>query len=706
VTYTNTGDVPIDFTAAPAATAPFRITETTCGQPGAQRLAPADSCAVDVEFDAGGNCPDNGTMTVESGELTTAATTPDGQTGIELVAACAPFTFSTGTPEFAAPQATAPVAATPAAVTPECAPPATGLPLAAAPPLDDSPADNQGTTVVDNGQIEVGRPELAWATVSGSGVLTFTAPDCSVRLVDPTTLRPATPLPADQPPPCQQGQLLGNGGITETPTPGSCTAYLLVDPQRVATSSGLLSVDDQECFQCEQNTYVVVTGTRNVVVARHGPAFATSRGAVVSLDGHGDPVPDASQPTLSTTGRYLGFTAPVPAGTAGRQPAGGTEVWRRDTGAAATVLVSCLPGAGGCRQDATASFPSISGDGTRIAFLAQPTRTASAQVYVRETVAARTVPVSAGRGGVLGNAASSDPVISQDGSTVAFASRASNLLGPPSGVLTAYVVGDLGPGTTGLVPVRKLAGSTAAVRPALDAHGRLVAFESTTALLPAVKSPVDGVYLFGRFGELGFAPPSVSYGKLVAGVPQQTRTLTVTDIGPGPITLTGVAITGPFRLITDSCRGIVLRRGQRCVATVVFVPVRAGSPAGVLTWTTADDGEPPVRTGVPIGATVVEPTSPLLTVSPPIADSGKVVRATGVAFPAGVVALRWSAGLGATTVTVGPDGRFTSDLVIFPDDMLGRRTLLAVDSRGTVLASTPFLAVPSPEEPPFHRAGP
>ncbi len=701
LTYTNTGDAPIDFTAVPAATAPFRITQATCGR----RLAPGGSCDVDVEFDAGGTCPDNGTSVIESGELTTTATTPDGQTGVQLVATCAPFSSTSGTPE-----ARPARYATPVAATPECAAPPTGLPLAAVPPQDDGEADNQGTSAVDNGQVEVGRPELVWTTVSGNGVLSFTAPDCSVRLVDPTTLRPATPLPTDQPPPCHQGEQLGEQlgepSTFSVPAADSCTAYFLLDPRRVATSAGLLTLDDEDCFACRQHTYIAVTGTRHVIVARHGPAFATAPGTVVSVDGHGNPVPDASQPTLSTSGRYVGFTAPVPIGTPGQQPAGGTGVWRRDTSGKATILVSCLPGAGACRRDTTASFPSISGDGSRIAFLARPNGSTPAQVYVRETVAGQTVLVS-GRGGAPGNASGSDPVISQDGSTVAFASTATNLPGSSTGgqALNAYL-DDLGPGTTGLVRVGSLAGSKAAVRPALDAHGRLVAFESTSRLLPTAASGVDSAYLFGRFGELAFAPSSISFGKLVAGLPQQTRTVTVTDTGLGPITFTGVAITGPFRLIVDSCAGLVLHRGQRCVATVVCRPVGAGRPAGVLTWTTADDGEPPVRTGVRIGATIVLPTAPLLTVSPTVADSGQVVRATGAAFPAGVVTLRWSAGLGTTTAVVGADGRFAVDLVIFPDDLLGQRTLLAAGPSGTVLASAAFLAVPDPEQPPFHKQRP
>ncbi|HEX5406187.1 MAG TPA: hypothetical protein VFX16_28250, partial [Pseudonocardiaceae bacterium] len=218
---------------------------------------------------------------------------------------------------------------------------------------------------------------------------------------------------------------------------------------------------------------------------------------------------------------------------------------------------------------------------------------------------------------------------------------------------------------------------------------------------------VDSIYTFERFGRLVISPGSVSYGRLITGLPGQTRTVTVTDTGLGPVTFTGVRVGSPFLLSLDSCVGTVLHHGQSCTATVLFRPVRAGHPTGVLTWTTADDGEPPQQTGVDLGATVVTPTVPLLTVSPTVAYGGEVVRATGVAFPANsTVTLSWQAGLGTTKATVGADGQFSVDVVIFPDDVLGSRSLLATGSTGTVLASAPFLAEANPAEPPFHHNGP
>lgn len=652
VDYTNTTGGTIRFTAPPATTGPFEIVEDTCGS----RLAPGDTCTVDVRFDVFATCPDSGTAVVETGELTTRATTPAGQTGVALVATCAPFTFQTSFPAVAAARA-----ATSAAAEPECPAPPTGLPLAAAQPVGSSEADDAGTVVVDTAEVEVGRPELVWTTISGSGTFNVLSPDCSLRLVDPTTLHPVSPLPVDQPPPCRQGEQLGftESAIADVP---ACTAYLLVDPAREATTEALVDLDSGE----HADFYMAVTGMRHVIVARHGPGFATSAGTVVSVDGHGVPVPGASEPTLSTTGRFVAFTD-------------GTAVWRHDTVGRGTVLASCLPGAGACRPATAASLPAISGDGSRIVFAGRPNPTAPDQVYVREIDAGRTLAVAPG----------SAPAISQDGSTVAFSA------GP------AVLLFDLGPGTRGSVPVART--GRPVLRPSLDAHGRLVAFDTSGALLPGVPSGVDTTYLFERTGRLAFAPTSVAYGRVIAGVGDQTRTVTVTNTGVGPITVTGLRLTGPFRVVTQTCAGGLLRRGQRCTVTVLFRPVRAGRPTGELTWTTADNGEPPALAGVPVTATVVVPAVPLLTVSPTVAYAGQVVRVTGTAFPAGVVTLRWEVGLGSRSVVAGLDGTFAADVVIFPDDRLGRRSLLAVGPTGTVLASAPVLAAASPAEPPFHR---
>ncbi|HEX4705086.1 MAG TPA: choice-of-anchor D domain-containing protein, partial [Pseudonocardiaceae bacterium] len=468
--------------------------------------------------------------------------------------------------------------------------------------------------------------------------------------------------------------------------------YFLVTPQDVNTRAALLTVGGSGNTQA---TYLAATGVRSVVVARHGPNFAASQGTVISVDGNGNPIPGAGAPSLSANGRFVAFTAL-------------DQVWRHDTDRAgdgsglpgATNLASCLPGPG-CQLPVSAGSPSISGDGSSIAFATPPTGSTQGQVYVRRTT---TVLESAG-----GNGSSQTPMLSQDGSTLAFTSFATNLVSPPtiSSALNLYLV-DLGPGTPGIELVAPNGNSVAAEgtigEPSLDAHGRVLALTSNTQLLPTAPANVTSTYTFERFGQLQTNPGSVGFGRLVAGLPGQTHTITVTDTGLGPATVTAIGITGGFRLTLNTCLALVLHHGQTCQLTVLFTPIAAGSPTGVLTVTTADDGDPPAGTTIGLSATVVVPTTPVLTLSPTVSYGGQVVHATGVKFPAGTtLTLAWNRGLGVATVVSDANGGFHTDLVIFPDDLLGIRALIATGPTGTMLATVPFLVEANPQEPPFHH---
>ncbi|HEX5404943.1 MAG TPA: hypothetical protein VFX16_21855, partial [Pseudonocardiaceae bacterium] len=481
VSYVNISGSPIRWVGTPVATAPFQIRENTCGGLVAPTLAVDQTCQINIQVDATAACPRAGVTDVLSGQLTTNATNPDGQTGLGLVAECSANGDETDE------AANIPLVTTPSAVTTTtagCAPVPTGLPLVAGPHVSPENTDNGNTDVVDSGPTQLGRPTLAWTTITGIGLLNFTAPDCTVRLTDPATAKPTGPPPPNGLPPCEQNQELGTEIGEDDIVPTSCNAYVLIAPRQLATTASLLTLENFECFiDCVPftNFYFTTTGVRNVVVAKHGPRFASAVGTVISVNSAGVPLPNAAAPSLSTKGRFVAFTA--------TQATGGAQVWRHDTDAAgngthrsgATNLVSCRPGAGACQALTSPGFPSISGDGTRIAFLAEPSAGAANQVYVRETVAARTLLVSSdrGAGAKASDGQALNPVISQDGSTVAFSSVASDILNPPLGfqALNLYLA-NIGPGTVGVMAVTPdggpVTGSTAIVLPSLDAHGRIV----------------------------------------------------------------------------------------------------------------------------------------------------------------------------------------------------------------------------------------
>jgi len=200
--------------------------------------------------------------------------------------------------------------------------------------------------------------------------------------------------------------------------------------------------------------------------------------------------PEPGARTVSADGRYVVF-----AGANSRLPNGGsvqTQIYRRDTLTGAIDLVSRANGAVGAAADADVFDPSISADGTRIAFASRahldPAHAGgSSEVYVRDVAAGTTTLVSRaeGAGGAVAAADALYPAISADGAHVAFVSAAGNL-GAPAGLGHAYLR-DVAGGHTQLVDRATGAagaiGDGDATLPAPSGDGRLVVFASEAANL-------------------------------------------------------------------------------------------------------------------------------------------------------------------------------------------------------------------------------
>jgi hypothetical protein len=748
VTYTDTGSTPVSFndpggitiTEPPgqAASEVFTLSGDTCS---GSVLNPGGSCSVDVGFDPYA-CSEIylNKLRLVSGDLVTHASTPAGQSAMEMTGFC-DFT-ETG----------AAARATPAASQSRCPSPPKGLALAAMPAMS---SDNQGAPLADAGGAEIGRPYLVWTTMQapqdqGAANVLFqpaNGSDCHIRLVNPAGLKLdlADPLPAGAPPACFNGEPLAEPGL-------ACTAYLLIDPGSVAPDSALLGIDAPTPYgpNVMPTAYLTDQGVRHVIVARHDASgagkFATSPSTIVSVTSGGTPLPGASQPSVSADGRYVGFAAPLPIGSTGQQvAAGASQVWRHDTGKpGVTTLVSCLPQPrpGPCTAAANADSPSLSGDGQQIAFAttaavvphsgfpgtggpaAPHGRVSPDQVYLRLAGAKTTVlisapPASAGKRPKLpaagGDAASFAPVITEDGTAVGYVSMATNLTTTPVPLVTMNLY--LRPATGGSAPSELLSAAgaslpagTAVGLPSVDAHGRLATFPASAALVTGAPPEVDSVYTFERFSQLTASPAIASFGTALTGSGTHTLSLGITDSGPGPGTITGVRTTGPFGVSTDGCAKTILYPGTGCTVTITFAPGSPGSATGELIVTTEDDQEPPVSIGVITAATV--PT-PRLTASPDVASAGQVSKIYGADFPPGqVIRLTWQPGLGAARVRTSTTGSFSTNLEIFPDDIVGPRTLranLAAGGRPHAAATGPlatetFLAQPGSVEPPFSRA--
>ncbi|WP_290061618.1 translocation protein TolB, partial [Amycolatopsis solani] len=102
---------------------------------------------------------------------------------------------------------------------------------------------------------------------------------------------------------------------------------------------------------------------------------------------------------------------------------------------------------------------------------------------------------------------------------------------------------------------------------------------------------------------------------------------------------------------------------------------------------------------------------PVVTVDPGIGPLGFVARVTGTDFPPGAaVRLAWSAGISPDQgpVTVGADGKFQTQFLIFHHDLIGPRTVSAASVIGPkfqAVQSNPIVVVLRTEQPPFITRG-
>lgn len=170
------------------------------------------------------------------------------------------------------------------------------------------------------------------------------------------------------------------------------------------------------------------------------------------------------------------------------------DVFLRDRWLGTTTRVNLAwNGAQAQGDEGASSAPSVSDDGTRIAFTSLATNLVPgdlnglADVFVRDTAAGTTIRVAETPSGA-GSSASIGGVISADGSTVAFVSWASNLVAGDTNGIEDVFVRDLASGT--LTRVNQSSGgaqSNGATEetPSISADGRFVAFASAATNLVA-----------------------------------------------------------------------------------------------------------------------------------------------------------------------------------------------------------------------------
>jgi alpha-tubulin suppressor-like RCC1 family protein len=210
----------------------------------------------------------------------------------------------------------------------------------------------------------------------------------------------------------------------------------------------------------------------------------------------------SGESSISGDGRYVAFMSNSdnldPIATSGTN-----QVYLRDRQAGTTVLIS--KGAGDTEPDNESYSPSISKDGRYIAYSSTATNiTGDAtggeeKIFVYDRIADTTDFVSHDLGGTEGNANSTYPAISGDGSLVAFYSDATNLVPDDTNGVKDVFVYDRGLDTIQRISVDDDGneGNGDSKYPAISGNGRYVAFGSqATNLVPDDTNGSNDMFLY------------------------------------------------------------------------------------------------------------------------------------------------------------------------------------------------------------------
>ena len=149
----------------------------------------------------------------------------------------------------------------------------------------------------------------------------------------------------------------------------------------------------------------------------------------------------STEPSISADGGRVAFTSEATNLATGLDANDLPDVYVRDLSAGSTSLVSRPDGPGTAAVDGVSNQPAISADGDHVAFVSDADGLAAGavpgvvNVYVRDLESGTTTLASRTSAGAGANGNASAPSISEDGSRVAFVSAAPNLgtAGSPAG---------------------------------------------------------------------------------------------------------------------------------------------------------------------------------------------------------------------------------------------------------------------------------
>lgn len=230
-----------------------------------------------------------------------------------------------------------------------------------------------------------------------------------------------------------------------------------------------------------------VLGPATVALAGPSP----QRTVRVRLAANGNPNGASIEPALSGNARRVAFTSaatnltPKDDGNGSKR-----DVFVYDQGSGAVELVSA--GLGGAAADATSGQPVLDDDGSHVAFASRATNLVAgdanrfSDVFVL-VAGAGLVRASVASDGAEANGASAEPDLSSDGRLVVFTSRADNLVRGDTNGSHDVFVRDMVTGATTLVSraLREVSADGRSSAPAISADGRFVTFSSDASNLVA-----------------------------------------------------------------------------------------------------------------------------------------------------------------------------------------------------------------------------
>ncbi len=179
---------------------------------------------------------------------------------------------------------------------------------------------------------------------------------------------------------------------------------------------------------------------------------------------------------------------------------------------------------------------------------------------------------------IAGNGTSGQPSISADGSTVAFVTRAGNLLAAPAQPGAEPTDGDILLAELGSGDIRRASVRPDSARPAigsntapaLSATGRVLTFETGVAPQMVPGAPSDGNrQIVSATFPVDLSMPAVDVGTVPPNWPSPEWFVTVTNTGASSFVPTRVEVSDPqFRITGGSCFGGSVPPGGSCTVRV------------------------------------------------------------------------------------------------------------------------------------------